>query len=72
MMVNDEAWLHHEYIKPKIEILPFTLEGIICESPGDGESEDERMLEIISIVRESGFVQSLSRDTSNTTGGKTQ
>ena len=40
MMVNDEAWLHHEYIKPKIEILPFTLEGIICESPGDGESED--------------------------------
>ena len=37
---NNPIWPFHEYTTPEIEVIPCTLEGVVCESPDPGESED--------------------------------
>ena len=39
MLVSNQ-WLYNKYSKPKIGILSFNLEGMVCGSPAPGESED--------------------------------
>ena len=38
--VDNYPWPFREYTAPEVEIIHYTLEGIVCESPDDGESED--------------------------------
>ncbi len=35
-----ETQEYGNYVRPEVIVLPFSLEGLICESPYPGESED--------------------------------
>ena len=38
--VDKHPWQYCEYTTPEAEVIYCTLEGIVCESPDPGESED--------------------------------
>lgn len=40
LLRENTRWLYCEYQQPKIEILTIKSEGVICDSPDPGESED--------------------------------
>ena len=39
MKESQSLSLCRDYLSPRIEVLSFSLEGMVCESPEDGESE---------------------------------